>query len=430
MLGASRRTTHPPTHSFTHPPHLHPPSILPPGGPEEQGAAHRRARQGADGQGPGGPAVWHCGQEALLLPGALRGWRGGAVHSGVLAPVLWKCRAAFILGEQPYSSPEGRRKESAWSGHGAWACCLRSEHPAMLSGRALPGVCSAAVGPGPCLSPPRCTDINPLKHWPLQVPVALMDGIIGLLDFLARFFPGMKVPAVGGGGWAANPVPAGLAGRSGRRWHLECALWRQRAACSRRTGLTGTPWLASAAATCSCSHSRPLPPLAELPQDSAEFGKIGKYYAVESMLLWDPETQQYLVRRRGGPGAALVPQWLLVADGRWGAARATWDGSAVGSLVARRVLCGTLLCCTGAHYRTSRPTILHCSRTPRPATARTRWRTFSAAPSRRGSRWVLGVLGCSLQGGGGTAFDSVAVLWSGELCHQRLLLFAIDLAED
>ena len=29
-------------------------------------------------------------------------------------------------------------------------------------------------------------------------------------------------------------------------------------------------------------------------QDSAEFGRIGRYYATESMLLYDPETQQYL----------------------------------------------------------------------------------------------------------------------------------------
>ena len=29
-------------------------------------------------------------------------------------------------------------------------------------------------------------------------------------------------------------------------------------------------------------------------QDPAEFGKIGKYYAVESMLVWDPEAQRYL----------------------------------------------------------------------------------------------------------------------------------------
>jgi divinyl chlorophyllide a 8-vinyl-reductase len=52
------------------------------------------------------------------------------------------------------------------------------------------------------------------------VPVALMDGIIGIFDFLAKLFPGLE--------------------------------------------------------------------------DSAEFAKIGKYYAVESMLVWDPKTGRYL----------------------------------------------------------------------------------------------------------------------------------------
>lgn len=28
-------------------------------------------------------------------------------------------------------------------------------------------------------------------------------------------------------------------------------------------------------------------------EDTAEFGKIGRYYAVESMLVWDPERQAY-----------------------------------------------------------------------------------------------------------------------------------------
>ncbi len=28
-------------------------------------------------------------------------------------------------------------------------------------------------------------------------------------------------------------------------------------------------------------------------QDSAEFGRIGKYYATESMLVYDPERQEY-----------------------------------------------------------------------------------------------------------------------------------------
>lgn len=38
--------------------------------------------------------------------------------------------------------------------------------------------------------------------------------------------------------------------------------------------------------------SRVLPP--PLLQDGAEFGRIGRYYAVESMLLWDPEAQKYV----------------------------------------------------------------------------------------------------------------------------------------
>ncbi len=36
--------------------------------------------------------------------------------------------------------------------------------------------------------------------------------------------------------------------------------------------------------------SRPAP-LHCAPQDAAEFGRIGKYYAVESMLVWDPVKQ-------------------------------------------------------------------------------------------------------------------------------------------
>lgn len=56
------------------------------------------------------------------------------------------------------------------------------------------------------------------KYFP--VPVALMDGIIGIFDFLAKLFPGLA--------------------------------------------------------------------------DSAEFAKIGKYYATESMLVWDPKTGEYL----------------------------------------------------------------------------------------------------------------------------------------
>lgn len=55
------------------------------------------------------------------------------------------------------------------------------------------------------------------------VPVALMDGIIGIFDFLAGLFPGLK--------------------------------------------------------------------------DSAEFAKIGKYYATESMLVWDPDSQKYIAEK-------------------------------------------------------------------------------------------------------------------------------------
>lgn len=36
------------------------------------------------------------------------------------------------------------------------------------------------------------------------------------------------------------------------------------------------------------------PPPTPPTQDSAEFGKIGKYYAVESMLVWDEAGQRYL----------------------------------------------------------------------------------------------------------------------------------------
>ena len=29
-------------------------------------------------------------------------------------------------------------------------------------------------------------------------------------------------------------------------------------------------------------------------QDSAEFGRIGRYYATESMLIWDPKREEYI----------------------------------------------------------------------------------------------------------------------------------------
>jgi len=78
-------------------------------------------------------------------------------------------------------------------------------------------------GPGQALSAKEQADILfrltglPPKYFP--VPVALMDGIIGLLDLLSKAFPQLK--------------------------------------------------------------------------DSAEFGRIGKYYATESMLVWDEKRQCY-----------------------------------------------------------------------------------------------------------------------------------------
>lgn len=49
----------------------------------------------------------------------------------------------------------------------------------------------------------------PPKYFP--VPVALMDGIIGILDFMAKFFPGMKV----GGGYCLGPAVGGCISASG-----------------------------------------------------------------------------------------------------------------------------------------------------------------------------------------------------------------------
>ncbi len=105
-------------------------------------------------------------------------------------------------------------------------------------------------GPGRALTAKAQADmlfrITGNKENTLQVPVALMDGIIGILDFFAKFFPAqfeVRSP------W----VPCVMA----------CVF-------ARLTGL----WPPR---TCS--------------QDAAEFGRIGKYYAVESMLVWDPVKQ-------------------------------------------------------------------------------------------------------------------------------------------
>jgi divinyl chlorophyllide a 8-vinyl-reductase len=101
------------------------------------------------------------------------------------------------------------------------------------------------------------------------VPVALMDGIIRIFDFLAKFFPALEVSrssrSSGGGG-------GGPARRGGR------CVPRRRA--GRRRHPSG--WLTCVSPYC-CSS-----------QDGAEFAKIGRYYATESMLVWDPQQQRYL----------------------------------------------------------------------------------------------------------------------------------------
>ncbi len=84
----------------------------------------------------------------------------------------------------------------------------------------------------------------------ISAPVALFDIIIGGLDFLAKFFPKQ---------FEVSEVEE--------------------------------------------SHQLPFPhvfpcflPRHPLPshQDAAEFGRIGKYYAVESMLVWDPVKEVYV----------------------------------------------------------------------------------------------------------------------------------------
>lgn len=44
-------------------------------------------------------------------------------------------------------------------------------------------------------------ELAKVKPNSLQVPVALMDGIIGILDFFARFFPALEVCAGSSVGW-------------------------------------------------------------------------------------------------------------------------------------------------------------------------------------------------------------------------------------
>lgn len=69
-------------------------------------------------------------------------------------------------------------------------------------------------GPGPALSSLDQANLlfditgQPPKYFP--VPVALMDGIIGIFDFLARLFPGLAVSA-GQHGWGLCQKGLGVA---------------------------------------------------------------------------------------------------------------------------------------------------------------------------------------------------------------------------
>jgi len=68
---------------------------------------------------------------------------------------------------------------------------------ALLASPRGPGPCARA-GPGKAWSArdqgARLFELVGRKPFFLQVPVALMDGIIAVLDLLARVFPGMEAP--------------------------------------------------------------------------------------------------------------------------------------------------------------------------------------------------------------------------------------------
>lgn len=71
---------------------------------------------------------------------------------------------------------------------------------------------------------------------------------------------------------------------------------------------------------CVCS-STPTPALLMIcvgcVQDSAEFGRIGRYYAAESMLVWDEQRQVSCLLPAGGPSLAVSRQGpAAVASGR------------------------------------------------------------------------------------------------------------------
>lgn len=99
-----------------------------------------------------------------------------------------------------------------------------------------------------------------------------MDGIISFLDLLAKVFPQLKV--CGRCAWLLG-APAARSSAAGRL-----------TACLRFAVVFPT-----------CTPPDCLPQAHRMRcsvQDGAEFGRIGRYYAVESMLLWDPQTQQYV----------------------------------------------------------------------------------------------------------------------------------------
>jgi hypothetical protein len=193
-------------------------------------------------------------------------------------------------------------------------------------------------GPGPAYSAKEQADLLfkltglPPKYFP--VPVALMDGVIGILDFFARFFPD-KFEVGGWVGWV------GLRGgcleeaeRGGLRWAQAAPSAR---ALGRLLGCAAPParrvWCSSSARRwagqeLAAPDSPPLPappsPCHTSAQDAAEFGRIGKYYAVESMLVWDPVKQVYLADETpeyGKVGWGLL--LLLLLQGRAGG----WAGA-------------------------------------------------------------------------------------------------------
>ena len=48
-------------------------------------------------------------------------------------------------------------------------------------------------------------------------------------------------------------------------------------------------------------------------QDSAEFAKIGKYYATESMLVWDPQGRRYVAEATPSYGSDTLEAFFTQA---------------------------------------------------------------------------------------------------------------------